>query len=96
MSVVPLYCMQKDAASLLCISNIRYGVKRKIVDAWVEAAINSGYQKNHDYNGKSQEGVGYFQQTAFSGKRCSSATAYLHPVRRRKNLSVFKKKDLSC
>tara|TARA_Y200000002_G_scaffold381889_1_gene397176 strand:- start:1398 stop:3008 length:1611 start_codon:yes stop_codon:yes gene_type:complete len=73
----------------LTVSPMR--VKRKIVDAWVEAAINSGYQKNHDYNGKSQEGVGYFQQTAFSGKRCSSATAYLHPVRRRKNLSVFTK-----
>ena len=70
----------------LSVSRMR--VQRRIVDAWVEAAVNNGYQRNYDYNGKTQEGVGYFQQTALFGKRCSSATAYLHSTRQRKNLSV--------
>jgi choline dehydrogenase len=61
----------------------------KIVDAWVEAAKASGFPYNGDYNGASQEGVGYFQLTARNGLRCSSAKAYLAPVRSRKNLTVL-------
>ena len=38
-----------------------------------------------------QEGVGYFQQTAKFGKRCSSATAYLNGIKKRTNLSIFTK-----
>ena len=64
-------------------------VRRKIVDSWIESAVNYGYSRCDDYNGKSQEGVGYFQQTASFGKRCSSASAYLNSIRRRKNLTVF-------
>ncbi len=71
----------------LSVSSMR--VHRQIVDAWVETAVNSGFRRNYDYNGKTQEGVGYFQQTALFGKRCSSASAYLHSIRQRKNLSVF-------
>ena len=38
-------------------------LKRDIVDTWVDAAINAGYNHNPDYNGKDQEGVGHFQLT---------------------------------
>lgn len=61
----------------------------KIVDAWVKAAQEAGYPYNPDYNGKSQEGVGYFQLTARKGLRCSSAKAYLAPIRNRKNLHIL-------
>ncbi|MEK9801439.1 MAG: GMC family oxidoreductase N-terminal domain-containing protein, partial [Alphaproteobacteria bacterium] len=64
-------------------------VKRDIVDAWLEAAIESGYKANADYNGESQEGVAHFQMTMRDGRRCSSAAAYLKPVRNRPNLTVF-------
>ncbi len=60
-----------------------------IVDAWVEAAQQAGYPYNPDYNGADQEGVGYFQLTSRNGRRCSSARAYLTPIRKRPNLEII-------
>jgi len=64
-------------------------VKRPIVDAWIEAAQAAGYPYVEDYNGPSQEGVSYFQLTTRRGLRCSSAVAFLHPIKRRKNLTIL-------
>ena len=64
-------------------------VDRDIVDAWVEAATAAGYRRTPDYNRENQEGVGYFQMTMRDGRRCSSAAAYLKPVRKRPNLHIF-------
>ncbi|WP_296477563.1 GMC family oxidoreductase, partial [Roseinatronobacter sp.] len=64
----------------LSVSNAR--LSRPICDAWVAAAQNAGYPFNPDYNGATQEGVGYFQLTARNGRRCSSAVAYLNSVRK--------------
>ncbi|CFX33139.1 Alcohol dehydrogenase [acceptor] [Candidatus Filomicrobium marinum] len=71
----------------LAVSNMR--LSRPICDAWVAAAQNAGYPFNPDYNGASQEGVGYFQLTARKGRRCSTAVGYLHPIKHRKNLQIF-------
>lgn len=70
----------------LTVSNMR--IQRPICDAWVAAAQTAGYPYNPDYNGESQEGVGYFQLTTRNGRRCSAAVAYLNPVRHRKNLQI--------
>ncbi|WP_119167914.1 GMC family oxidoreductase [Algihabitans albus] len=70
----------------LHVSNMR--LQRPICDAWVASAQAAGYPFNPDYNGASQEGVGYFQLTARNGRRCSAAVAYLHPVRKRPNLTI--------
>ena len=71
----------------LSVSNAR--LSRPICDAWVVAAQNAGYPFNPDYNGATQEGVGYFQLTARNGRRCSSAVAYLNSVRKRPNLQII-------
>lgn len=71
----------------LNVSNMR--LKRPICDAWVAAAQNAGYAFNTDYNGATQEGVGYFQLTAKKGRRCSAAVAYLNPVKTRENLQII-------
>ena len=67
-------------------------LERPSVRAWLDAAENLGYPLNPDYNAGDdaldQAGVGYFQQTAYRGRRCSSAVAYLRPTKRRKNLRV--------
>jgi choline dehydrogenase len=70
----------------LSVSDMR--LSRPICDAWVAAAQSAGYPFNPDYNGASQEGVGYFQLTARKGRRCSAAVAYLNPVKQRRNLTV--------
>ena len=64
-------------------------VRREIIDAWLDAAINVGYKKAADYNGVDQEGVAYYQMTMRNGRRCSSAVAYLRPAMGRDNLTVF-------
>ncbi|WP_413717473.1 GMC family oxidoreductase [Silicimonas sp. MF1-12-2] len=71
----------------LAVSNMR--IQRPICDAWVAAAQAAGYPFNPDYNGATQEGVGYFQLTTRNGRRCSAAVAYLKPVRDRENLRVI-------
>ena len=64
---------------------------RPEIDAWIDAAEAAGYRRNPDYNGADQEGVGLFQLTARKGRRCSSAVAYLHPVKHRQNLTTLVK-----
>ncbi|MEL6808770.1 MAG: choline dehydrogenase [Pseudomonadota bacterium] len=70
----------------LSVSNMR--IQRPITDAWVAAAQSAGYKFNPDYNGAEQEGVGFFQLTARNGRRCSSAVAFLNPVKSRDNLTI--------
>ncbi|MFV2053055.1 GMC family oxidoreductase [Aliiroseovarius sp. YM-037] len=73
----------------LSVSNMR--IQRPICDAWIAAAQSAGYPFNPDYNGATQEGVGYFQLTTRNGRRCSSAVAYLKPIRDRENLQIITK-----
>jgi choline dehydrogenase len=63
-------------------------LKRAICEKWLEAAQANGYPYNPDYNGPTQEGVGHFQLTMHNGRRCSSAKAFLAPVRHRQNLNI--------
>ena len=59
-----------------------------LADAFVAAGKELGFREV-DYNGESQTGFSLLQTTINEGSRCSSATAYLHPVRHRKNLFVL-------
>jgi choline dehydrogenase len=63
--------------------------RNPLYNAFVNAGVEAGYPKNEDVNGVCQEGVGPFDMTIGNGKRCSSSKAYLHPVMRRKNLTVY-------
>jgi choline dehydrogenase len=56
--------------------------------AFVEAGIQAGLPLNDDFNGPTQDGVGFFQLTQRDGRRCSAATAFLHPALSRPNLTV--------
>ena len=71
----------------LSVSNMR--IQRPIIDAWVAAAQAAGYPFNPDYNGAKQDGVSFFQLTARNGRRCSSAVAFLNPVKNRENLEII-------
>jgi len=63
--------------------------RHPLADSFIEAGEAAGIRRNHDFNGESQEGVGYFQGTARNGLRCSAAVAYLRPAMRRSNLEVI-------
>src|SRR4051812_7298951 len=57
-------------------------------DAFIAAAQEAGYPYNPDFNGAEQEGVGPLQLTVKGRRRSSTARAYLHPARHRRNLRV--------
>lgn len=59
-----------------------------LVDAYLASAQDAGYALNDDYNGATQDGFGRMQMTIRRGRRESAATAYLHPVLARANLTV--------
>jgi choline dehydrogenase len=59
-----------------------------LCEAFIEAAQQAGFPRNDDFNGKTQEGAGYFQYTARKGLRRSTARGYLRQARRRPNLKV--------
>jgi len=57
--------------------------------AWIDAAAELGLPRNLDFNGATTYGVGSYQLSIRNGWRCSSARAFLHPVRARTNLRVL-------
>lgn len=57
-------------------------------DIFVTAGEELGYSFNEDFNGKNQEGFGYYQVTHTNGERCSAAKGFLHPVASRTNLTI--------
>ncbi len=63
--------------------------KHEIPEAFIRACNDLGYPTNPDFNGATQDGVGYHQTTTVNGKRCSTAKGYLHPVMDRPNLRVI-------
>ena len=69
------------------VSNMR--ATRPICDAFIAAAAHTGIPRNDDFNGEQQEGVGYFQINTRGRFRCSTARAYLTPIRHRRNLRVI-------
>ena len=62
--------------------------RHELIDAFVEAGVECGYERNPDYNGVRQDGFGYYQVTQRNGRRESCAAAYLDPVRDRANLHI--------
>ena len=73
----------------------RYGVHHPLSKAFVEAGVQAGYPYRDDFNGGEQEGFGPCDSTIKAvedkGIRASTAFAYLHPVKERKNLRIITK-----
>ncbi len=60
-----------------------------LTHCFVEAAQEAGFPLTKDYNGKSQEGVGYAQMTRLGRFRGSTAQTFLKEARGRGNLRVL-------
>jgi choline dehydrogenase-like flavoprotein len=61
----------------------------RVADAFVEAAVEAGYDYRADFNGAAQLGVGRYQLTQYQGMRWSTADGFLRPALDRPNLTVI-------
>jgi len=59
-----------------------------LFSAFFEAVQEAGYPLTDDVNGYKQEGFARFDRNIHRGRRMSVARAYLHPVKKRPNLTV--------
>ncbi|MXG91464.1 choline dehydrogenase [Nocardioides flavescens] len=59
-----------------------------LFSAFFAATQEAGYHLTDDVNGYRQEGFARFDRNVYRGRRLSAARAYLHPVRKRTNLTV--------
>jgi choline dehydrogenase len=56
--------------------------------AFYESCVSRGYQQDSDMNLPDSGGIGFWPLNQVDGLRISTATAYLDPVRQRKNLTI--------
>ena len=56
---------------------------------FLETAQSLGLKFNPDFNGATQEGVGFYQINTAQGRRMSCAVCYLKPAQSRSNLTVI-------
>ncbi len=59
-----------------------------LFNAFFDAVQEAGYPLTKDVNGYQQEGFGKFDRTTYQGSRWNAARAYIHPVKKRRNLTV--------
>lgn len=59
-----------------------------ICDAFIAGAVGMGIPRNPDYNGRAQQGVGFYQRTIAGRWRMSTATTFLRPAKSRSNLEI--------
>ncbi len=60
-----------------------------LLDAFRDAALEVGIPKIDDFNRGNNEGSAYFHVNQRSGRRWNAAQAFVHPIRKRPNLTVF-------
>jgi choline dehydrogenase len=63
----------------------------EILDAFRDAAAETGIPNTTDFNTGNNEGCGYFEVNQKQGVRWSAADAFLHPIKSRANLTVVTK-----
>jgi choline dehydrogenase len=61
----------------------------EILEAFADAAVQSGVPRTDDFNTGDNEGVGYFEVNQKSGWRWNTSKAFLRPARHRSNLTVW-------
>jgi choline dehydrogenase len=65
------------------------GKLNPLYQAFIDAGVDAGYPFTQDSNARQQEGFGPMHMTVKNGQRWSAANAYLHPVKKRPNLTVI-------
>ena len=83
--LIDIYFISFFIGGMLNVEEAPY--KTELADAFVEAGVELGYE-NRDCNAEFQTGFMIPQGTIKKGWRQSTATAFLRPVKTRKNLHI--------
>jgi choline dehydrogenase len=70
--------------------------RHPLCDAFVAGAQSIGIPFNADYNGETQEGVGYYQRVIYKGRRRSSARSFLAKALSRANVTLITQAQVSA
>jgi choline dehydrogenase len=62
--------------------------RSKLCEYFIEAGVNYGLERNDDFNGAKQDGIGLYDHTTRRGLRSNSAIGALRSARHRPNLHV--------
>lgn len=65
-------------------------------DLFIASCESTGIPFNADYSGATQEGVAMAQLTAHRGERQSTATSYLRPAKKRRNLTLLRGAEVTA
>ena len=59
-----------------------------LTNKFIQSCVNQGFEKNNDFNGETQEGVGLFQLNTNKGKRSSVSREYLRKIKNKNFKSI--------
>ncbi len=62
---------------------------------YFDAAVAAGHKLNADFNGESQNGIGYYTFTQKNGERFTAEAAYINPIRSRSNLTILSDRNVT-
>lgn len=71
----------------LVVSDV--ATRNPLSEMYLEAALAAGYPRNHDFNGETQTGFGFFQGTIGNGIRSAGQRVYLKPLAGAENFEVM-------
>ncbi len=63
--------------------------KHPVNEIMLEAARSAGLNWSDDFNGEKQDGAGWYQATAYKGRRQSAATCFLKPMIAKEQLTIM-------
>ncbi len=87
--VLPHYqAIEQRSGGKLAITDVS-AAAHPLCRAYIEACATLDLKFTEDFNGPNPEGVGIYQITTRSGMRESTATAFLRPALRRRNLRLL-------
>jgi choline dehydrogenase len=75
------------------VSDLRTG--NPASQAWVDAGVEFGLPRNADFNAETTYGVGSYQLGIGRRWRSSAASAFLHPIAKRTNLTIITRAHVS-
>jgi len=61
----------------------------RMCQTYFEACVEAGYPLNADFNGSTQEGIGYHWLTQKGGERWGAESSYANPAKERPNLHII-------